>query len=68
MPSLLVKVPNNKYFETKCLKILEKKNCQKNCIKYLCAELFEVFSNIYFGAFAPKNPSQKNQVLMNDFL
>ena len=28
-------------------------------IKCLCAKLFEIFSNIYFGAFVPENSDMK---------
>ena len=53
-------------------KNLFKKNCQKSYIKSLCAKLFRIFSNIYFGTNIleklNKHFFELYQVLMYDFL
>ena len=53
-------------------KNLVKKNCQKSYIKSLCAKLFRIFSNIYFGTNIleklNKHFFELYQVFMYDFL
>ena len=41
-------------------KTLDKKNCQKNYIKSLCAKFLKIFSNIYFEAKCLKKLDKKS--------